>query len=95
MQTFVESGIFDAIQLGSGRLPPVDPFADLCPLMEVTGPRDEFSLTSLFPEELNCFRGNDDIYNDDDLSDWEADGDGANDDGENDDGANDDGDGDV
>ena len=63
-----KSGIFDAIQLGSGGLPPLDPFADLCPLMEVTGPREELSLTSLFPEELNCFRGNDDIYNDDDLS---------------------------
>ena len=53
-----KSGIFDAIHLGSTGLPPLDSFADLCPLMEAAGPKEALSLTLLFPEELNCFRGN-------------------------------------
>ena len=52
-------GIFDAIHLGLTGLPPLDPFADLCPLIQTAGPTEAPSLTSLFQEELHCFQGND------------------------------------
>ena len=51
-----KAGIFDAIKLGSSGLPSLDPFADICPLIESLQLRENLSLSTLFPEELNCFR---------------------------------------
>ena len=34
------SGIYDSITLGSSKLPALDPFRDICPLMEVAPPME-------------------------------------------------------
>ena len=36
------SGIYDSITLGSSKLPALDPFSDICPLMEVVPPMETF-----------------------------------------------------
>ena len=46
-----ESGIYDAITMGSNKVPVPDPFSDICPL-----PMETLSLASPFPEELDSFR---------------------------------------
>ena len=51
-----KAGIFDAIKLGSSGLPSLDPFADICPLIESLQLRENLSLSILFPEEPACFR---------------------------------------
>ena len=50
-----KAGIFDAIKLGSSGLPSLDSFADICPLIESLQLRENLSLSTLFPEELDCF----------------------------------------
>ena len=47
------SGIYDSITLGSSKLSALDPFSDICLLMEVAPPMETLSLASLFPKELN------------------------------------------
>ena len=69
-----KSGIYDALKLGSKGLPPLDPFDDICPLMEAVETNETLSLASLFPEELDCFRGNDDKEEaEEENSEWESD----------------------
>ena len=51
-----KSGIFDVINLGSKNLPPLDPFEDVCPLMEFCKFQESMSLSSMLPEELECFK---------------------------------------
>ena len=34
----------------------MDPFADICPLVKSLQLRENLSLSTLFPEELGCFR---------------------------------------
>ena len=47
-----KAGIFDAIKLGSSGFPSLDPFADICPLIESLQLRENLSLSTLFPDEL-------------------------------------------
>ena len=53
--------------------------------MEAAGPTEALSLTSLFREELDCFRSNDKNHSDEDHSKWESDGDASSNDGDKDD----------
>ena len=53
--------------------------------MEAAGPTEALSLTSLFPEELDCFRGHDENHCDKDHSEWKSDGELSNNDGDKDD----------
>ena len=50
------SGICDSVTLGSSKLPALDPFSDICPLMEVALPMETLSYASLFPQELHSYR---------------------------------------
>ena len=75
------SDLFGAFHLGSTGLPPLGPFADLCLLMDT----EALSLTSLFPEELYCFQGNDKNHSVEIHSEWESDGDVSNNEGIKDD----------
>ena len=70
-----KAGIFDAIKLGSSGLPSLNPFADICPLIESLQLRENLSLSTLFPKELNCFREKIQEGEDDCDSEWEPDGD--------------------
>ena len=70
-----KAGIFDAIKLGSSGLPSLDPFADICSLIESLQLRENLSLSTLFPEELDCFREKIQESEDDSDSEWEPDGD--------------------
>ena len=63
------SGIYDSITLGSSKLPALDPFRDICPLMEVAPPMETMILASLFPKELDSDRWRVDNVNDDE-SEW-------------------------
>ena len=68
------SGIYDSITLGSSKLPALDPFSNICPLMEVAPPMETLGLASLFPKELDSYRWRvDDVR--DDESEWECDDD--------------------
>ena len=50
------SGIYDAIQMGSEKLPSIAPYAYLNPLSNEALSFDEnLSLSKLYPEELECF----------------------------------------
>ena len=74
----------DAIMMGSSKLPTLDPFDDICPLMGVIPERETLSLASLLPKELESYKRSltedeNDIASDD--SEWEVDVDeDANDD---------------
>ena len=70
-----KAGIFNAIKLGSSGLPSFDPFADICHLIESLQLRENLSLSTLFPEELDCFRKKIQESEDDPDSEWEPDGD--------------------
>ena len=70
-----KAGIFDAIKLGSSGLPSLDSFADICPLIESLQLRENLSLSTLFLEELDCFRKKTQESEDDCESEWETDGD--------------------
>ena len=50
-----KAGIFDAIKLGSRGLPSLDPLADICLLIASLQLRENLSLSTFFPEELDCF----------------------------------------
>ena len=64
------SGIYDSIKLPS-KLPALDPFSDMCPLIEVSPPMETLSLASLFPKELDSYRRRvDDVGHDE--SEWEC-----------------------
>ena len=51
-----KASIFDAIKFGSSGLPSLDSFADMCLLIESLQLRENLSLSTLFTEELDCFR---------------------------------------
>ena len=76
------SGIYDSITLGSSKLLALNPFSDICPLMEVAPPMETLHLASLFPQELDSYRWRVDDASDDE-SEWECDDDttGCDDDG--------------
>ena len=54
----------------------MDPFADICPLIEFFQLCESLSLSTLFPEELDCFREK--IEESEDDSEWENEGDSDN-----------------
>ena len=70
--------------MGSSKLPTLDPFDDICPLMGVIPERETLSFASLLPKELESYKRSltedeNDIASDD--SEWEVDVDeDANDD---------------
>ena len=71
-----KSGIFDTIMTGSSKLPTLDPFDDICPLIGVIPERETLSLASLLPKELESYKrllteDKNDIASDD--SEWEVD----------------------
>ena len=70
-----KAGIFDTIKLGSSGLPSLDPFADICPLTKSLLLRENPSLSTLFSEELDCFREKIEESEDDSDSEWGPDGD--------------------
>ena len=49
-------GIFNAIKLGSSGRPSLDPLAHTCSLIKSLQLRENPSLSTLFPEKLDCFR---------------------------------------
>ena len=53
----------------------MDPFADIYPLIESLRLRENLSLSTLFPEELDCFHEKIQESEDDSESEWEPDGD--------------------
>ena len=63
------SGIYDSITLGSSKLPALDPFSNICPLMEVAPPMETLNLASLFPKELDSYGWMVDDVSDDE-SEW-------------------------
>ena len=65
------SGIYDSITLGSSKVPALDPFSDICLLMEVAPPMETLSLASLFPQEFDSYRWMVDDVSDDE-SEWEC-----------------------
>ena len=69
-----KTGIVNAIKLGLSGLPSLDPFADICPPIESLWSRENLSLSTLFPEELDCFREKILESEDDSVSEWERDG---------------------
>ena len=70
-----KAGIFDTTKLGSSGLPSLDPFADICPLTKSLQLRENLSLSTLFPEELDCFREKIQESEDESDSEWEPDSD--------------------
>ena len=70
-----KAGIFDAIKFALSGLPSLDPFADMCPLIEFLHLRENLSLSTLFLEELDCFREKIEESGDDSNSESEPDGD--------------------
>ena len=70
-----KAGIFGAIKLGWSDLPSLNPFADICPLIESVQLRENLSFLTLFPEELDCFHEKIQESEDDSDSEWEHDGD--------------------
>ena len=70
-----KAGIFDPIKFALSGLPSLDPFADMCPLIEFLHLRENLSLSTLFLEELDCFREKIEESGDDSNSESEPDGD--------------------
>ena len=73
-----KAGIFYTIKFGSSGLPSLDPFADICPLIGSFQLCESLSLSTLFPEELDCFREKIEESEDDSDSEWENEGDSDN-----------------
>ena len=73
-----KADIFDAIKLVSSGLLSLDPSADIYPLTEFLQWPENLSLSTLFPEELDCFREKiqENEHNSD--SEWEPDSDSDN-----------------
>ena len=68
-----KSGIFDAITKGSSELPSLDPFDDICPLMEVIQEQETISLSSLMPSELEFYKTSPaEVEDSSDESEWEV-----------------------
>ena len=63
--------IYDLITLGLDKLPALDPFSDMCPLIEVAPPMETLSLISLFPQEFDSYWWRIDDVSDDE-SEWEC-----------------------
>ena len=51
-----KSGILDAVEMGLSKLPVLDPFNDICPLVDASLPKETLSLASLFPQEFEPYR---------------------------------------
>ena len=68
-----KSGILDAVEMGLSKLPVLDPFNDICPLVDASLPKETLSLASLFPQELESYRTKITDEIDDDESEWEVD----------------------
>ena len=51
-----KSGILDAVEMGLSKLPVLDPFNDICPLVDASIPKETLSLASLCPQELESYR---------------------------------------
>ena len=68
-----KSGIFDAVEMGLSKLPVLDPFNDICPLMEALLPKEMLSLASLFPQELKSYKTKVIDKTDENESEWEVD----------------------
>ena len=60
--------------LNESKLPALDPFSDICPLMKVAPPMETLRFASLFPQELDSYRWRVDDASDD-VSEWEYDDD--------------------
>ena len=70
-----KAGIFGTIKLRWSDLPSLNPFADICPLIESLQLRENLSLSTLFPKELNYFPEKIQEGEDDSDSEWKPDGD--------------------
>ena len=68
-----KSEILDAVEMGLSKLPVLDPFNDICPLVDASLPKETLSLASLFPQELEPYRTKITDEIDDDESEWEVD----------------------
>ena len=68
-----KSGIFDAVELGLSKLPVLDQFSDIYPLMEIIPPKETLSLASLFPQELESYKTKVADEIDENESEWEVD----------------------
>ena len=68
------SSIYDSITLELSKLPALDPFSGICPLMEVASPMETLSLASLFPKDLDSYRWRVDDVSGDEFE-WECDDD--------------------
>ena len=66
-----EAGIFDAILLGSSQFPPLDTFNDVCSMLDNLVLNETLSLASLFPQEIDSYRGCLGDNDDENESDWE------------------------
>ena len=66
-------GVFNAFELGLSKLPVLDPFNAICPLMKVVPPKETSSLASLFPQELKSYKTKVADETDEDESKWEID----------------------
>ena len=51
-----KSGILVAVEMGLSKLPVLDPFNDICPLVDASLPKDTLYLASFFPQELESYR---------------------------------------
>ena len=67
-----KSDIFDAVEVGLNKLPVLDPFNDICPLMEVIPPKETFNLASLFPHEVESYKMKVADETDEDESEWDV-----------------------
>ena len=65
--------IFDPVEMGLSKLPILDPFNDICSLMEVITPKETLSLTFLFPQELESYKTKIEDETDEDELEWEVD----------------------
>ena len=66
-------GIPDAVEMGLSKLPVLDPFNDICPLVDASLPKETLSFAYLFPQELGSYRTKITDEIDDDESEWEVD----------------------
>ena len=70
-----KAGIFELIKLASSGLPSLDPFSSIFLLIELLQLPENLSLTTLFPEDLDCFREKVQKSEDDSDAEWEPDSD--------------------
>ena len=65
---------YDVLTMESSKFPVIDPFSDICPLMEIVLPLETLNLASLFLEDLDSFR-NVTYESEVEESEWEVDDD--------------------